>query len=146
MFNCLIGVVLIVDPVRSIEVQEACNDLFFVWSWHCLFMMFKIIWELQVYSHIGLRSEYSVVTFDPKLFLFVKLALTLFDFEVKEPVRLTRPCDCPNEDLGHLDFAIGWCRGSNLTESAHIFVNWFNGASRIHSTLTWTAGSHFVWI
>lgn len=96
-------------------MQQTSNDLIFGLCTHLLLKILKVIIVAQFSVDIRLASVETVTAFDFELLLFKELALTFFDLEIEEAVRLTRPCDRPDVDFGHFNFDVhGLGRGHLL--------------------------------
>ena len=82
LINRLIDIALMEDPISSTLVHQASNDLVSLFCIHLLLKVLKVI-ITQLSVHIGFTSIKAVASSNFELFLFEKLAFTLFDFKVK---------------------------------------------------------------
>ena len=89
-------------------MHQARNDLVFVRLGHALLRPLEVRGHGELYSHIRLGTEDSMIALHFELFLLIQFTLALFNLKVEEAVRLACPCDGADQDLGHLDFCVVW--------------------------------------
>ena len=116
-------------------MQQTSNDLIFGLCTHLFLKVLKAIIVAQFSVDIRLASVETVTAFDFELLLFKELALTFLDLEIKEAVRLTRPCDRPDVDFGHFNFYIHGLGRGHLLKSARILVRGISCTSLNHFAL-----------
>ena len=117
-----IDIVSVEDPVRPILVHQTSNDLIRRLRAHLFLQVLKVLIVAQLCVNIRLTSIETMMAFDFELFLFKELALALLDLEVEETVGLARPGDCPDVDLGQLEFVASGLRGRHLLEPSLVLV------------------------